>query len=66
MTDVNVTQQDSNQAGQQQVPEGMVEDMKEPQGGGVTATPGDPDQQGNILSSVITVISDTSLFPAGI
>lgn len=54
MTDENVAQQDSNQNGQQQNPEGMVEDVKDPQGGGVTATPGDPDQQGNIL--VITFI----------
>lgn len=58
MTDENVAQQDSNQNGQQQNPEGMVEDVEEPQGGGATATSGDPDQQGNnILSAVITFIS---------
>lgn len=57
MTDENVALQDSNQNGQQQIPEGMVEDVKESQGGGVPATSGDPDQQGNnIVSSVITFI----------
>ena len=50
MTDENVVQQDSNQNDQQQNPEGMVEDVKEPQGAGVTATSGDPDQQGNLLT----------------
>ena len=45
MTDENVAQQDS-QNGQQQNPEGMVEDVKEPEGAGVEATPGDLDQQG--------------------
>ena len=41
MTDENIAQHN---------PEGMVEDVKEPQGAGVAATPGDPDQQGNILT----------------
>ena len=48
MTDENVTQQDG-QNGQQQNPEGMVDDVKEPEGAGVTATPGDLDQQGMIF-----------------
>lgn len=56
MTDENVAHQDSNQNGQQN-PEGMVEDVKEPQAGGVTAMSGDPDQQGNnIQRSVISFI----------
>lgn len=48
MTDENVTQQDG-QNGQQQNPEGMVEDVKEPEGAGVASTPGDLDQQGMIF-----------------
>ena len=48
MTDENVAQQDG-QNGQQQNPEGMVEDVKEPEGAGVAATPGDLDQQGMIF-----------------
>jgi len=50
VTDENVAQQDSNQNGQQQNPEGMVEDVKEPQGAGVAAAPGDSHQQGNMLT----------------
>lgn len=42
-----MAQQDSNQTQQQNPAEGMAEEAKEPQGVGVTATPGDPDQQGN-------------------
>ena len=41
MTDENTAQQN---------PEGMVEDVKEPQETGVAATPGEPDQQGKILT----------------
>ena len=48
MTDENVAQQDG-QNGQQQNPEGMVEDVKEPEGAEVAATPGDLDQQGMIF-----------------
>ena len=48
MTDEIVAQQDG-QNGQQQNPEGMVEDVKEPEGAGVAATPGDLDQQGMIF-----------------
>ena len=55
MTDENVAQQDFNQDGQQQNPEGMVEDVKEPQGAGVTAAHENPDQEGSILT--ITLIS---------
>ena len=46
-------QQDSNQTGENQNPEGMVEDAKEPQEGGVTAAPGDVENQGAILNCVI-------------
>lgn len=56
MTDENGAQQDSNQNGLQQIPEGMVEDVKEPQGAGVTAT-GDPDQQGKYSDLNITSCS---------
>lgn len=48
MTDENIAQQDG-QNGQQQNPEGMVEDVKEPEGDGVAATPGDLDPQGMIF-----------------
>ena len=41
-----MVQQDSNQTGDLQNPEGMVEDVKEPQGGGVTEAPGNVEQQG--------------------
>lgn len=61
MTDENVAQQDSNQNGQQQNPEGMVEDVKEPQGAGVTAAPGDPDQQGNILTIALILVPRTEI-----
>lgn len=62
VTDVNVTQQDANQTGEQQNPEGMVEDVKEPQGGGVAAAPGDVENQGTTLMSMImpTFISVSS------
>ena len=53
MTDENAAQQDSNQNGLQQIPEGMVEGVKEPQGAGVAAT-GDPDQQGKYSDRKIT------------
>ena len=57
MTDETVAQQDFNLNGQQQNPEGMVEDMKEPQGSGVTVASEDPNQQGNnILGCLITFI----------
>lgn len=45
MTVTDVVQQDSNQTGDLQNPEGMVEDVKEPQGGGVTEAPGNVEQQ---------------------
>jgi len=45
-----VGQQDSNQNGEQHNPEGMVEDIKEFQGGGVTSAPGDVEQQGTTLN----------------
>lgn len=44
-TDVNVTRQDTNQNGDQQNPEGMIEDIKEPQGDGVATAPGDVENQ---------------------
>ena len=53
MTDENAAQQDSNQNGLQQIPEGMVENVKELQGAGLTAT-GDPDQQGKYSDINIT------------
>ena len=57
-----MTQQDANQTGEQQNPEGMVEDVKEPQGGGVAAAPGDVENQGTTLMSMImpTFISVSS------
>lgn len=45
VTDVNVTQQDSNPTELQVPPEGMAEDAKEPQGAGVTEIPSEPAQQ---------------------
>ncbi|RMX35928.1 hypothetical protein pdam_00005199 [Pocillopora damicornis] len=45
VTDVNVTQQDSNPTELQVPPEGMAEDAKEPQGAGVTEIPSEPGQQ---------------------
>lgn len=44
-TDVNVTHQDFKQNVEQHNPEGMVEDTKEPQGGGVQTAPGDAEYQ---------------------
>ena len=45
-TDVNVTHQDFKQNVEQHNPEAMVEDTKEPQGGGVQTAPGDAEYQG--------------------
>ena len=39
----------------------MVEDMKEPQGTGVTAMAGDPDQQGNILTITLLLAPETEI-----
>lgn len=61
MTDENAAEQDSNQNGQQQNPEGMVEDVKEPQGAGLTAMAGDPDQQGNVLTITLLLAPKTEI-----
>ena len=45
-TDVNVTHQDFKQNVEQHNPEGMVEDTKEPQGGGGQTAPGEAEYQG--------------------
>lgn len=61
VTDENGAQQDSNQNGLQQIPEGMVEDVKEPQGAGVTVT-GDPDQQeGEAIDKAPAAISGSGV-----
>lgn len=50
---MNATHQDFKQSIEQQNPEGMVEDTKEPQGDGVQTALGDAEYQGKLIRSLI-------------